>query len=573
MCRRVHVNGASVWHAGAVKLSATHLSRYKDIALLLWKYGRTDVVRDMGLEDGFEVPKEPTAEPENGKPEQFVKDLEAMGPTYVKLGQVLSGRPDLLPPEYLTALARLHDNVEPFSFAEVEQIVEAELGVRISKGFSEFDPKPIAAASLGQVHRAALRDGRRVVVKVQRPNIRAQIAEDFEVLTQIAALLDTHTDIGRRYRFGRILEEFRITIQRELNYEMEARNLVALSRNLQQFTLIEVPLPIPSYCTKSVLTMERVDGVKITALSPVARLEIDGESLAEELFKAYLQQVLVDGLFHADPHPGNVFLTDEHRVALLDLGMVGHVSPSMQLQLLKILLAMSEANGDEVANVVMAISETNEDFDQVEFRRRITHQLAAQQGQQLQNINVGVSVLEVSTTAAELGLYVPSELTLLGKTLLQLDQIGKLLDPAFDPPASIQRNVAELMSQRVRKEATQGSAFRSLIEMKEFVGGLPVRLNAIMDAVVNKEIEVKVRTTDASLVMEAFEKIANRITTGLVLAALIIGASVLMQVRTTFTLWGYPGLAMVCFLAAAAGGFWLVISIFVQDQKNRQRKK
>lgn len=563
-----------VWQSWIVKLSAAHLSRYKDIALLLWKYGRTDVVRDMGLEDGFEVPKERAPEEQgDALPEQLAKDLEAMGPTFVKLGQVLSGRPDLLPPDYLKALERLHDKVEPFPYAEVEQIVTSELGVRISKAFSEFDPEPIAAASLGQVHRAALRDGRRVVVKVQRPNIRAQIAEDFEVLTQIAALLDTHTDVGRRYRFGRILGEFRATIQRELNYDLEARNLVAIGRNLREFTLIEIPQPIADFSTKSVLTMERVDGVKITALSPVARLDIDGESLAEELFKAYLQQVLVDGLFHADPHPGNVFLTEDRRVALLDLGMVGHVSPSMQDHLLKLLLAMSEANGEDAANVVIAISETTEDFDQVEFRRRITQQLAAQQGQELQSINVGVSVLDVSTTAAELGLYVPSELTLLGKTLLQLDQIGKLLDPAFDPPASIQRNVADLMSQRVRKQATQGSAFRSLIEMKEFVSGLPVRLNGIMDAVVNKELEVKVRTTDASLVMEAFEKIANRITTGLVLAALIIGASVLMQVRTTFTIWGYPGLAMVCFLAAATGGFWLVISIVIQDQDNRKHRK
>lgn len=553
-------------------MSATHLKRYKDIALLFWKYARTDVVRHIGVDDELPATGADTPEQRAAHPEQFARDLEAMGPTFVKLGQVLSGRPDLLPPEYLAALARLHDNVEPFPYAEVEEIVANELGARLSKAFSSFDPEPMAAASLGQVHRAALRDGRQVVVKVQRPNIRVQIAEDFEVLTQIADLLDAHTEIGRRYRFRRILDEFRTTIQRELNYELEARNLVAISRNLRQFTLIEIPQPIPDYCTKSVLTMEYVKGVKITSLSPVARLDFDGESLAEELFKAYLQQVLVDGLFHADPHPGNVFLTDEQRVALLDLGMVGHVAPSMQVQLLKLLLAMSEANGHEAADVVIAISETRDDFDPAEFRRRITQQLAAQQGMRLQNINVGVSVLEVSTTAAELGLYVPSELTLLGKTLLQLDQIGKLLDPAFDPPASIERNVAELMSQRVRKDATQGSAFRSLIEMKEFVGGLPVRLNAIMDAVVNRELEVKVRTTDASLVMEAFEKIANRITTGLVLAALIIGASVLMQVRTTFTLWGYPGLAMVCFLAAAAGGFWLVISIFVQDQKTRRKK-
>ena len=207
-----------------MKLPAFHLKRYRQIASLLWKYGRTDLVQQMSAEEGFGVdeltsaegkPLTDTAVTPAGKslPEQLADDLEAMGPTYVKLGQVLAGRPDLLPDEYLKALARLQDRVKPFSYAEVEEVVMTELGVRISKAFSRFDIEPVAAASLGQVHRAALRDGRAVVVKVQRPNIRRQIAEDFDVLEQIAAFLDGHTAIGRRHRFLVILQEFRLTIQ------------------------------------------------------------------------------------------------------------------------------------------------------------------------------------------------------------------------------------------------------------------------------------------------------------------------------------------------------------------------
>jgi ubiquinone biosynthesis protein len=556
-----------------MKISTNHLKRYKEIALLLWKYGRSDLVKQMGIDDAVDAQETQAVNPGAAPPEQLADDLEAMGPTYVKLGQVLSSRPDLLPEAYLKALARLQDKVKPFAFAEVEQIVATELGVRISKAFSRFDPTPIAAASLGQVHSAALRDGRLVVVKVQRPNIRKQIAEDFEVLEQIAEFFDAHTEMGRRHQFLKILEEFRITIQQELNYEREAQNLIVVGENLKEFELIQVPQPVPDYSTRSVLTMDYVRGRKITALGPLGRLGLNGAPLAEELFKAYLKQVLVDGLFHADPHPGNVFLTDDGRIALLDLGMVGHTAPAMQENLLKLLLAISEGRSDEAADVVIRTSQTTEDFNQAEFRRRLGQLLAARQVHSPHQVNVGKSLLEVSRNAADTGLFVPSELTMLGKTLLQLDDVGKILDPAFDPNASVRRNVSELMSRRMVKDSTPGSFFSSLLEMKHFVAGLPARLNQIMDAITNHELEVKVKAVDAKMIMEGFQKIANRITTGIVLAALIMGASNLMQVQTSFRMFGYPGLAILCFLAAAAGGFWLVFSVFFQDRKDRRSRK
>ena len=554
-----------------MKLSPNHLKRYKQIAQLFWKYGRSDLVQQMAVNDGLDSEKPQPSANGQATPEQLADDLEAMGPTYVKLGQVLSGRPDLLPEPYLKALARLQDKVKPFSFAEVEEIVTSELGVRISKAFSSFDPKPMASASLGQVHSAALRDGRLVVVKVQRPNIVKQIAEDFEVLTEMAEFMDAHTELGQRHRFLNILEEFRLTIQQELNYEREAQNLIALGNNLKEFDLIQVPQPVPDYSTRRVLTMDYVQGLKITKLGPLARLEMKGAPLAEELFKAYLKQVLVDGLFHADPHPGNVFITDDERIALLDLGMVGRTTPGMQDSLLKVLLAISEGNSEQAAEVVIDISETAEDFDETEFRRRIGQLIALRQDQGLQNLNVGKSLLEVTKNAADNGLYVPSELTLLGKTLLQLDEVGKILDPTFDPNASIRRNVTALMTRRMRKQATQGNALNSLLEMKDFIGGLPSRVNRVMDTVTNAELEVKVRSLDAKTVMEGLQKIANRITTGIVLAALIMGASTLMQTETRFRIFGYPGLAILCFLGAAAGGFWLVISIFMHDRESRKK--
>ena len=556
-----------------MNLTTNHLQRYKQIAKLLWKYGRSDLAHQIGLDETMEPEERNRPTDASGvTPDQLADDLEAMGPTYVKLGQILSGRPDLLPEVYCKALARLQDKVTPFSYAEVEAIVEAELKVKISKAFSRFDPTPIAAASLGQVHSAALRDGREVAVKVQRPDIVRLITDDFEVLKQIAEFLETHSEFGRKHRLLDTVEEFRNTIQNELNYEREANNLVAVGENLKEFERIQIPQPVADYCTRRVLTMDYVRGSKITKIGPVARMEVDGPVLIEELFKAYLKQVLVDGIFHADPHPGNVFLTDDNRIALLDLGMVGHTTPGMQENLLRVLIAVSEGKGEDAAEIMIQISETGEDFDAKEFTRCIARLMAERMDQGLQQINVGRTLLQVTRTATGLGLYVPTELTLLAKTLLQLDEVGKILDPDFDPNAAIRRNAAELMTRRLNKDTTQGSLMKTLLELRDFAAGLPLRLNKIMDAVGNNEIEVKVRAVDANLMMEGFQKIANRITSGIVLASLIIGASLLMRIETSFQLMGYPGLAILCFLAAAAGGVYLLVAIFVQDKKRERTK-
>lgn len=419
-----------------------------------------------------------------------------------------------------------------------------------------------------------MRDGRQVIVKNSNtPNIRKQIAADFEVLAQIADFLDAHTEFGRRYRFVTTLDEFRLTIQQELNYEREAQNLVILGENLKEFEFIRVPQPVPDFTTRSVLTMDYVQGKKITALSPLTRLDLDGRPLAEELFKAYLKQIMVDGLFHADPHPGNIFLTDDNRIALLDLGMVGHIAPALQENLLKLLMAVGEQNSESAADIVIHISQVTEDFKSLEFRRHIAQIMALQQNQSLENLNAGKSLMKVSRAAIDSGLFVPSELTLLGKTLLQLDEIGKIIDPAFDPFASIRRNVPGLLARRAKKTLTPGTVFSSLLEMKDFVAGLPRRCNRLMDALTGSDLEIKVKAVDTKMLMEGFQKIANRITAGIILASLILGAAQLMRVQTTFRIFGYPALAILCFLGAAAGGLWLLFTIFFQDERIKKKKK
>ncbi len=547
------------------------MRRYAEIGRLLWKYSRSDIFQTSAFVDpNGELPK---ADAKGPHPEELADDLEAMGPTFVKLGQILSSRPDILPAPYVKALSRLQDSVKPFSFAEVETIVQTELGVRLSKGFAEFDAEPLAAASLGQVHRALLRDGREVVVKVQRPGIRERIAEDFAVIEEIVAFLKTHTKVVRRYQLDKILEEFQRTLLHELDYQREAANLRTLAENLKEFPRVRVPLPVADYTTRSVLTMEYVSGQKITKLSPLARTEIDGAGIADELFKAYLKQVLVDGVFHADPHPGNVYLTEEFEVALLDLGMVGHVAAGMQEKLIRLLLAVAEGRSEEAGTIAIQISQTGDSFDEVAFRRHIATLISEQKDSALAEIEVGSAILQVSRSAAESGLFVPSELSLLGKTLLQLDQVGRTLDPTFNPNAAVRRHVSDIMKQRLKKNLTAGAVFSSILELKDFMGGLPPKLNKIFDALGNAQLELYLRPRDKHQLLAGLNHSANRITAGLLLASLIIGAALLMRVETEFQLFGYPGLAIICFLLAAAGGLILLGNIVFQDRKHKRRAR
>ena len=554
-----------------ISLKPEHLKRYKDITMLFMKYGRSDLVKQAGLEDAL-GDESSLAATDSATPqaEELADDLEKMGPTFVKLGQLLSTRADLLPAPYLESLARLQDKIEPFSFKEVERIVTSELGVRISKAFAEFESTPMAAASLGQVHRARLRDGREVVVKVQRPGVREQIAQDLDALEDISKFLDTHTEMGKRYEFGNMLLDLRKSLLRELDYRQEAGNLNSFRESLKEFPLLVFPAPVEDFTTSYVLTMEFIRGKKITELSPLRLMETDGRALAEQLFSAYLKQMLVDGVFHADPHPGNVFLMDDNRIALIDLGMVGRIMTGFQENLLRLLLSISEGRGDEAAEISMRMGEPKLNFDETTFRRRISDLVAQHRSASLDRIDAGQVVLEITRISADCWFRLPPEFTMIAKTLLNLDQVVYTLEPSFDPNAVIRRRATDIMQQRLLKTLAPGNVFSGLIDLKDFVEKMPVRVNKILDAIGKNEFKIKVDAIEEKVLLDGLQKIANRITMGLVLAALIIGASMLMRVETSFKILGYPGLPMIFFLLAAGGALALLASIIAND---RQVKK
>jgi len=298
---------------------------------------------------------------------------------------------------------------------------------------------------------------------------------------------------------------------------------------------------------------------------------VDGVELGEDLFRAYLQQILVDGVFHADPHPGNVLLTPDYRLALIDLGMVGRLSGALQERLFRLMLAISEGRGDEAASVIISIAEQREEFDEMRMRRTIVEMVGRYERTAAKELNVGRVMLEVARAGQQHGLRMPPELALLGKTLLNLDEIGRRLDPEFDVNASMRRNATALMQRRMLKSVTPANMFSTALEMRDFAERLPGRMNRILDALSANDLRLKIEVIDHGSIIDGFQKVANRIALGLVLAALIVGAAMLMRVETPFTILGYPGLAMLLFLAAAGGGFWMAWGILVGDVKTRTR--
>ena len=551
----------------AISLKPEHLKRYKDIALLLVKYGRSDLVKSAGLDAAIEGEQDGQVSP--AKMEELASDIERMGPTFIKLAQLMSTRADLLPQAYIDALTRLQDKVGPFPFTEVEQIVNTELGVRISKAFADFDSQPMAAASLGQVHRALMRDGRDVVVKVQRPGIREEMSKDLEVLGEIASFLDAHTEAGRKYEFTPLLEEFRKSLLHELDYRLEARNLAVFADNLRDFERIVVPQHVEDYTTSRVLTMEYIRGKKITSLSPLAKIELDGYQLAEHLFQAYMQQILVDGFFHADPHPGNVFLTDDGRVALIDLGMVARVSPRFQENLIQLLLSISEGRGDETADMTIKMGEPKLNFDEKSFRRSVSDLVLQSQNAQLENIDAGRVVLRITQISGDCNFRLPPDFTMIAKTLLNLDQVVHTLDPKFDPNFAIRNYANVIMQRRMQKALSAGNLYGTVLELKDFAQKFPSRINQLVDTLTNRGIKIEVDAIDERSLLASLHKIANRITIGLLLAALIVGAALMMRVETSFKILGYPGIAIIFFLLAAIGALVLVFNIMFRDEKHK----
>lgn len=548
------------------------LARNAQILRFLLRYRNAGVFTGLDLDSAsLELDHVDTG---GAEPEAFVADLEALGPTFVKIGQALSTRPDMVPAPYIAALQRMQDHVAPVPFEAIRDVFEQELGVRMSKVFAEFDPVPLGCASLAQVHRAVLRDGREVAVKVQRPDIAELIHGDIDTLASLAGRADRFTDLGRRLRFGDWVHEFRKTLLAELDYRIEAENLARFSEHFADYPELFVPSPVRDLCAAKVLTMDLVHGTKVTELSGLRRTEQDLGALGSALVRGYLDQMFVHGEIHADPHPGNMLVTADGRLGLFDLGMIAHVPPKQRERLLKLMFAAVDGRGEEAAHESIAMGTRLEDFDAERYLREVGQLVARYAAHSdSQALSEGRMVVELVRIATACGLRTPPELSLLGKTLLNLEQVANALDPHLDVKKIVEGHIQHVMRERLKQSFSPANVAGEMLEMQALLRESPRKVSDILSLLAENRLQVTVGGLEDSALLENLQKIANRISAGVITAALILASALLMRVDTGTRLLGYPALALVMFTVGSALGLTLVWSALRRDRKARPREE
>ena len=593
-------------------LAPRYLPRLVSTVGLLTRYGLMDFARGQSMLKlqgaALDLDDQPHDEAAAAKGRAFKDRLVELGPAYVKLGQILSTRPDLIPPAYIAELEHLQDSVPPMDFADVERTVEEELGARISKLFGSFDNEPLGSASLGQVHAATLRDGRDVVVKVQRPGIRETLSDDIEFFHELAAFLTAHTSAGDKVDIIGVVQQVERALIDELDYRSEARNAAGFRRSLTAFPHILIPRVIDAYTTHKVLTTQRVRGVKISDIPPITRIEYDFEKLADEFARAYLHQITGTGHFHADPHPGNIFIVlpgrdnpltpaeaavldrrteerpaatplmrteasamkeatdvadpDDPKLAMIDFGMTAHLTESMRNAVIRLLLSMAENRGDAAAEVLIEIGEHGQSFNRVAYTRDVASLVAKHADESVGDTPAGLVLYEMIGIGYREGLKLPAELTLLAKALFNLDAVTRALDPSFNPSSTMRDYAANIANERARRDLSPRRLFQMATDTSDLVNALPRRLDTITERMARNDFAVRVDTPQLGDLLKGMEKIANRIFTGLVLAGLLIAASSLLQY--------WPRLGVIAITIAAGLGLWMIGSIVISDRKTKK---
>lgn len=554
-------------------MELNQLNHYVKFFSFILKYYNSDVMKSASDTALNQVQiEDDEVEEFQQKPEELVEDLKKMGPTYVKLGQLLSTRPDLLPDEYLKALAQLQDDVESIPYHQVEEIFEEEIGLRISKAFQEFDPEALASASIGQVHRAILPSGREVAVKIQRPGIRKRFVEDLDTLKELTEMAVKHSKVARQYALDKIIEELRFILLNELDYRKEFQNLLILKENLKSYRHLLIPEPVEEYSSSKVLTMDFVQGKKITSIGKLKKLETDFHPLVDEFVEAYIQQIIIDGFAHADPHPGNIYLTADDKVAFMDLGMVAKFNPQLQEKIMMLLMGMSRRDSDEISDALLGMSEFDSQEVNVEsFKKRINRMVMEGGNPVAENMETGRILIQMNRVAAEEGINIAVELNILGKILLNMDQIVAVLAPKYNLQQAIRRFMSDMMNKKMKQEMQPENIYSFLLENKKLVENLPSRLNKITENLATNQFEIKINSLDEQRLMIGFQKVANRITAGLIITAMIIGAALLMRIPSSFSIMGYGLLPFIFFIIAITLGLYLIYNIMFKDQDFKKK--
>lgn len=549
--------------------AARDLARAHEIAAVLIRYGFGDLVRRIGLADALEragkalhwhAPEElARLEP----PARVRRALEDLGPTFIKLGQILSSRVDLFAPEWIAEFGRLQDAAPAVPFAAVEAQLIEDLGAPLDTVFAELDTAPLAAASLAQVYKARLGDGRAVILKVRRPGIRPIVEADLHLLARLAELIDAEAPDLRRYRPRDIVREFTLSLRREMDFSAECRYAERVAKSFAADPAIVIPRVHWQWCGERLNVQDFVEGIPGRDLAGIERAGLDRRVLARRGAGAVLKTMLEDGFFHADPHPGNVFYLPDNRIAFIDFGMVGRLSENRRYELAQLLNGLVSSDAAVVADVLL---EWHDDSDTPSAPERLRHEIDGfvdqYKGVPLRQLDLGAMLSDLLAILREHGLVLPADLSLLIKAFITLEGMGRQLDPDFDMGAEAAPFLRKVILAHHAPAAVARRSLAALAAAAELIGGLPRDLSQLLRAARRGKLQVQVDVPTLRRVGDQLDRAASRMTIGLVTAALIIGSAIVISVVDDPALAGLRTFGLLGFLGAVAGGLIVLVSVW-----------
>jgi ubiquinone biosynthesis protein len=500
-------------------------------------------------------------------PERVRHTLEDLGPTYVKLGQLLSGRGDLLPAAYVKELTKLLDSAPAFSYAEAVSQIESELGNRPEEIFDLFEPVPMAAASIGQVHQAVLPNGDRVVVKVQRPNIEEMVQSDLDLLMRQAKFLEKRSEAARDYNLVENLEELSYSLLNELDYMLEAQNIDRFYQAYHEDPDIRVPTVYWEYTTKRIIVMEEIVGIKLTNLDQLREEGYSLSAIARVGTEFYLRQIFEDGFFHADPHPANLMVSG-NQIAVLDFGMVAFISQRLREDLGDMLVGVITQNVEQVITVMVRMGIVTRGTNLRELERDLNRMLMRYLGLPLNQMDVAQILSEILSISFMHHVRLPADFAMLIRTMIILNGLGKKLDPEYQLVPVLEPFVRQMIQDKLSIRRIGTNTLRTIQSLNTLAQRFPNRLDDLWDQLDDGDLTVGVAVRDLRLIIQRVDRIANRLAFGLIVAALIVGSALILMGGTEIqALFQIPGLgiavpvAQVSFILAGLTGGWLLWSI------------
>lgn len=498
-------------------------------------------------------------------PERLRMAFSELGPSFIKLAQILSSRPDLITAEYADEFKKLQDKVPPFPSETAVQIIESELGITLGDVFSDFVDAPVAAASIAQVHYATLRSGEKVIVKVQRPDIRQIIQDDITIFTTIARLMLKYIPESKFFDPEGIVNEFSKTVRKELDFQAEAKNAQRFKRNFSGIEEVCIPVVYSHLLSDKVLVMERLEGVKIDNIPAIDALGINRRDLAQKGVNVYFKMIFEDGFFHADPHPGNIFVLPDGKIGLMDFGIVGWLTPELMENIARAFLSLYNRKFDDLIDQYIDLGFVSSDVDIEEFKRDLKADLVEVleplYDATISEVNFPEYLDMMTHLVVKHGLKIPSELTLINKTILILDNIGRELDPDFNAVTAAAPYATKLIKKRLSPQNIFDKAKESILDMSRILIDTPKQVNRLLRKSLRDEVGIHINPIGMDRLIKDIDRSSNRLAFSIVVAAIIVGSSVLIQSDIGGTILGMPIIGAVGFFVAFLLGIRLLISI------------